>query len=502
MKIYKIAFNNYTNLSSVELCFDLNCNFFVGENSIGKSNALRCIEHIYLGTPFAEKDFYNKKEPIIINAEFYTKEKYTNEKGKKINVKIMQYCNQELQYFSNDIFIEDLKKELKVLYLQNSAELENFTLPKNEFSNDYIKLFNSLAIVKRAKRHIGLKEDINLNNITDNLSYSKFFVLDILLKILKSLESAKQENYQGIIIYSCPEQNLHPFAQKTLVKDLLDLASGQDLGFNRFIEQHFGIKSISLQLFFKSYSDRVLPSDYTKIVRFYRENKKVNAVCGSNVYKKLRGDYHIQKQLEMQFPYFSLAIFSKCVILIEGLSEYGAMQEFAKKLDIDLDYLGISIISANGEGNIPAFAKLLRNFKIKVFTIRDKDNLNKFSSGDDFYTDRVDFEDEIVASVSKTDMLKILESSGIEYKKIEFSAQTLQRRNLRYLVTNKKISQNLSFKDYNKSLTNSTLFNLCLLYSNKSILTGKCIGEVISCEQIPGVYKKVLMLAKDYSLNN
>ena len=142
MKIYKIAFNNYTNLSGVELCFDLNCNFFVGENSIGKSNALRCIEHIYLGKSFTEKDFYNKNEPIIINVEFYTKEKYTNEKGKKISVKIVQYLNKELQYFSNDIFIDKLKQELKVLYLQNSTELENFTLPKSKLSSDYIKLFN------------------------------------------------------------------------------------------------------------------------------------------------------------------------------------------------------------------------------------------------------------------------------------------------------------------------------------------------------------------------
>ena len=59
MKITRITFYNYKNLSGLTLDFDLNCNFFVGENSIGKSNALRAIRRVYSCTNFTKQDFFD-----------------------------------------------------------------------------------------------------------------------------------------------------------------------------------------------------------------------------------------------------------------------------------------------------------------------------------------------------------------------------------------------------------------------------------------------------------
>ncbi len=501
MKLAKIKFDNYKNLSGVELSLDLTCNFLVGENSTGKSNALKCIQKIYKCENFAKEDFYDLSKPIVLQVEFYTKESYNNYKGKKISVSIEQDYLGEIKYSSQDIFIKDLKKELKLLYLTNKTDLESFIALPN-LSKKFIELFNDLNIVKRAKKHSGLNKNIDLNNINssqEKFIYSKFFILDVLLSLIKFLSEQKEENLEGVIIYSAPEQNLYPFAQKTLVKDLIDLASGQDEGFNRFIDQHFGIKKISLQLIFKSHSDRILLNDYTKIIRFYRQGEKINVVCGQSVSKRIKNDINMQKQLDMQFPYFSLAIFSRCVILVEGVSESGALEEFAKKMEIDLDYLGISIISANGEGNVPSISELLKCFGISVVTVRDRDCTSRQSLGDNFFTDGVDFEDEIVSCATKEQILQIFETANIEYKKADFSMGHLQRKNLRYGVTNRKITKGVTFKDFNKGETFRRLFCLSLLSANKSVIMGKVIGKILQKEQIPSVYKRVLLLAKEYA---
>jgi len=499
MKISKIKFDNYTNLSGVQLNFNSSCNFFVGENSIGKTNTLRAIHNIYNFINFSEQDFFDKTKPIQIEVEFLFRQKYTNLKDKKIKVTIRQVCGQNIEYFSNDIFIQELKEQLKLISL-NNLELATKSIDlKNNLSQKALNLFNELSVVKRAKKYSGLTEISGDNLPSEGLLYSKFFIVNVLNKMLDTLSDFNGENFQGIIIYSIPEHSLHPFAEKTLIKDLLYIASGQDNGFNRFIDRHYGIKKVDIQLFFKSHSDRVLSNDYSNIVRFYRQNGQVKVVCGEDVKRGLSGDFHIKKQLDMQLPYFSLAIFSRCVILIEGASEYGALEEFAKTLEIDLDYLAITIISANGEGNVPILAKLLRAFKIKVFTIRDRDSSFKQSVGDDFYTNKVDFEDEIVSVISPKDIVKVFTLAGIGYLDLEFNSASISRKNARYNITNKKITKGVSFLGFNKSETDRKLFCLTLLGANKSILTGRAIGKVLKEEQIPSVYKQVLILAKEYA---
>jgi len=501
MKIKKIKFQNYRNLSGVELCFDLKCNFFVGENNIGKTNALDCIHTIYNLENFKKKDFFNLSEPIVLEVEFCTKLNYLNYKDKKIRAIFTQKYGEELRYESEDIQIEKLRESFNILQLKNGDFLSDiFPSVPQEKQADFIDFFNELDIIKRAKKFSGISGKINLFNQDEkDLLYSKFFIANIILKIINSLKDASSESFEGIIIYDQPEQNLHPFAQKTLVKDLINLASGKDEGFNRLIEQHFNVKSINIQLFFKSHSDRILLSDYSKIIRFYREGNSVNAVCGVNVEKLFGGDVGVKKQLDLQFPYFSLAIFARCVILIEGPSEFSAMEGFAKTLKIDLDYLGIIIISANGEGNVPALCDLLRGFKIKVLSIRDRDNTSRQNFGDNYFTDYVDFEDEIVNSCNAEQMLQIFTGAGIDYKKADYASGTLQKKNARYFVTNKKITKGATFKDYFTSESMRKLFCLALLNSNKSVLTGRSVGNVLSEEQIPSVYKTVLLKAKEFA---
>ncbi len=500
MKLCKIWFDNYRNLSGVTLFFDSSCNFLVGENSIGKSNALDCIVSIFEKKSFLPTDFYDVNLPIVVNIELKYKENQNNYKYRKAIIKIRQYYGDSVCFLDQDeseCSIE-LLDSLKAVFVDDNARLtkEDVALFSEEEKNKLKKLLSNLDIVKRSH---GLGSD-NLESFFSEQgagSNYSYYILEIVLSILQKIKFSRDENYECLLLLDQPETNLHPFAQKTLVKDLLKLSKGEDIGFNRLIHQLFGVKHFSCQLFLVSHSDRILGSDYSKIIRFYREGERVLAVSGKNVADTLNKSLAVEKQISMQFPYFSLAIFAKCVILIEGASELGAMEYFAEKLGVDLDYLGISIISANGEGNIPTLSKLLRAFKIKVFSVKDRDSFENTGS-DDYFTDKIDFEDEVVSCAGKEIMLDILQGAGIDYKRAEIPASVLSKRNRRYGVTNRRITKSATFKDYYVSESVRKLFCLSLLCSNKSVLTGASVGRNLPKEQIPPVYANVLLQAKQF----
>ncbi len=499
MKLVSIYFDNYRNLSGVSLFFDDNCNFLVGENSIGKSNALDCIVSVFERQNFLPTDYYDINLPIVIKIQVKYKENQNNFKYKKSEIKIRQYYGQDICFLDQDdnpcsqeilnkliaVFVDD-----KVRFSQE--EILHFAYEQEKFT----KLFNNLDIVKKSLGFgaNSLENFFSERGAGSNYSY---YILEIVLRILQKIKVCGQDGYECLLLLDQPETNLHPFAQKTLVKDLLKLSSGEDLGFNRLIEGLFGVKTFYCQLFFVSHSDRILGSDYSKIIRFYRENGKVQAVSGIRIAESLNKNVAVEKQVSMQFPYFSLAIFAKCVILIEGASEYGAMEYFAEKLGVDLDFLGISIISANGEGNIPTLSKLLKAFKIKVFSVKDRDNYYK-PNGDEYFTDKIDFEDEVVSCASKEVMFNILQGAGIDYKKAELPASLIVKRNRRYGVTNRRITKSVRVKDCYKDDGMRKLFCLSLLCSNKSVLTGASVGKNLPKEQIPPVYAKVLLNAQAF----
>lgn len=497
MRIASISFENYRNLNGVKLNFDYDCNFLVGENSIGKTNALDCILTIIEGKNFADTDYYNPLLPIVIKMELVYKQSPANRKPVRETVLVKQYPDDCLK-------VEEqaschLLEKIKAVYIKEKMRITEEQVEKCIGKNkviEFLRYFNDLDIVKRSYGLYSrpIQNFFSGSGVGSNYS---FYILEIILKIMQAVCENKEDNGEILLLLDQPENGLHPFAQKTLVKDLLRLASGEDKGFNRLIERFYGVKGFCAQLFFVSHSDRILGSDYSKIIRFYRQDGLVRAVSGIEVSRQISKSVAVEKQMSMQFPYFSLAIFAKCVVLIEGASEFGAMEHFAQSLGIDLDFLGISVISANGEGNIPTLTKILNAFKIKVFSVRDRDSYSREISGD-FITDRIDFEDEVVGSATTESILKILQSAGIDYLNAEVPVATLAKRNNRYSVTNKRITKSIRFKDCKRSEWERRLFFLSLLYSNKSVLTGASVGKVLPIEQIPPVYAKVLLCAKEH----
>lgn len=496
MRIVKCAFYNYRNLDGVTLYFDELCNFFVGENNIGKSNALYALNVIFSGEDFSDKDFFDCDKPIIIDFTVKTKDKRENYgsilkeyrliKNKGEKKKIVDFSGEKVRALElKRILIgDDNKKSIVSPFAKNKINA----------------MLNNLQAVKRAKKQQGDFSYIDFIGFDENAlrrhGYTYFFVKKVILKILGGLN--KGESQSRIILFDQPEKNLHPFAQKTLIGDLLRITSGKDEEFNRLIGELFGIKQLDAQLIAVSHSDRILSERYESIIRFFRKDNKVTAKSGSSIKLKRDSKLALSKQLIMQFPYFSLAIFAKAVILVEGVSEYGAMGEFAKTMNIDLDYLGVLIVSANGEGNITSFSSLLEAFGIKVFAVKDRDVFCQKERGVT-YTDYVDFEDEVVRAADLDVLEKILFVLGCS--SLSVASLPLEKKNERYNYLPYKRKKPFTDKDL-KDVNVKKLACVSVLSAKKSVITGKIIGKALSEGQIPAVYKKILLSAKKYADEN
>lgn len=70
MKIKAIRkIENYRNLSHQCIYFNDQVNFIIGENDIGKTNILECIQHFFMDRHFSSNDFYDCSKPIEVTFE-------------------------------------------------------------------------------------------------------------------------------------------------------------------------------------------------------------------------------------------------------------------------------------------------------------------------------------------------------------------------------------------------------------------------------------------------
>ncbi len=67
MQITKIEFNNYRNLNNLTIQLPSDISFIIGENGIGKSNVLNALSKIFIYGKFADYDFTDSTEEIIIH---------------------------------------------------------------------------------------------------------------------------------------------------------------------------------------------------------------------------------------------------------------------------------------------------------------------------------------------------------------------------------------------------------------------------------------------------
>lgn len=69
MRIACVKVNNYRNIDGIEVTFNPECNYIIGENNLGKSNFLSLLATVCNGKGFDERDFSNPENPIEVELD-------------------------------------------------------------------------------------------------------------------------------------------------------------------------------------------------------------------------------------------------------------------------------------------------------------------------------------------------------------------------------------------------------------------------------------------------
>lgn len=563
MRIISAKFYNYRNCDSLEISFEKNLSFIVGENNIGKTNLINGIVHVLSGKPFYKEDFHDDERPIKVHFQLSLSEKEIGvfddlidpSNGTSINIDAVQLNAEEYINYTHTETGESIP--LSVIKLTNIISYDSLRMPKNEldfaktkgagaFLNkvlmDYIdgnetgfsysdevtsSMSNSLnatllklAPFSRFKLNASIEKKVidfiskivdikDENNIAiSSTGYGVQFSLLIILSLLEKISDyAKKKkiydnDFSSILVFDEPEIHLHPFLQRTLIRDLVKIAEGEDNGFNEIIKQYFGIESIDAQIIIATHSPNMLTDDYKKIVRLYSKDGKVKSASCS----KLEITQQETKHLMKQFEYIKESVYARTVIVVEGDSEYGCIQKFAHTMGISFDALGITVIKADGAESILPIMNLLDKLGIQSVGIIDNDKKIEKSIPDLeclFCTKSKCFDSEIVQVAFDNGNLQQLNAIISEWD-TQSLKRVFQKTRINKIIKNYnfdflEVQEDSSIESSENNLILKQILYVTWFDTNKSVSVGKLIGETLSAEMIPKCYKDAIVKAKEHS---
>lgn len=301
-----------------------------------------------------------------------------------------------------------------------------------------------------------------------------------------------------------PEIHLHPYMQRGLIKYIARILKNMDEDFSDLLKDLLDLDEISGQAIVVSHSPNILLDDYKQIIRFYRDNGSVKSISGC----RLNFNLSTEKQLLMHLPTIKEAFFSKCVVVVEGKTEQGAMSIWKDKVLGDADDLGISIIGADSCSSVEYIVELLNGLCILNVSIMDCDDNNKTTYKNIpglFFTSFRDFEEDIYEAIISSQPNAETLFECLSY--VDSGVNTyLRQEKLKQVAVKYKIDQTwdlsvskFSFSDENVKLDRNLRKTMFLSFMGmggiKSITFGRYIASQI--DQIPTAYYDVLNEAKN-----
>ena len=385
--------------------------------------------------------------------------------------------------------IEDYIKSSAIEDLQRSIQEK---LNKLIFFKDFGL---SVGIPDNAEKLISLlftleENGRDMSHSGHGVQFTLTIILSILEKIAFSIEKHKDciwtdsKNNKSISIILAldePEVHLHPYMQRSLIKYIKSIVDNSEREFKELINELFGLNSIFMQVFIVTHSPNILLDNYKQYVRFFFDNTGNLSIRAGN-------EISIYNQREKHFYrnhlFVKEAFFSRCVILVEGDTELGALPVWANYLLGDIDAYGISIIKVDGKGSLKHVRDILNAFGIANIIVADSD-ARKVLTGEKnvFITHNKDFEEEVVNTLwelgnkGREIIFDILVETG-EF--IDAANSPQGRRNIIEKMEKHNIINKFS--------------------KRKSYTFGQIVAEITSNKGcIPDVYKNAIYRAKKLS---
>lgn len=552
MYIKWMHIENYRNLADVTLSFHNDINYFVGENAVGKSNFLDLLEIVMECHGFNERDFTDVHKPIRIDfelslGELNYKSMFTPNEGPTYRLRLEQVVQEVYPrlYSVTDKGVEPMALSMirHALYMchRDTSEQELFTIPSSVYVElgklleDYVSRLE--MVTNDVQREIvSLRKDLdpycmlNIQHLIEVLSTSSAMerkyssdnvrlIMAVALKILAqiymkinsattNLESLlvcdeKGRKYLPIFIsVDEPELHLSPYLQRAVLNYYRQIATNENEEFLALLRDVFNIDGLLGQLFVVTHSTDALVDDYRHIIRLYRdEHNMVCAACGVT----FNFPKEVEKHLIMHFPEAKEALYARCIILVEGETEYGSFAGFGKKLGVDFDYFGICLINARGESSISKLQKLFNRFAIPTVALYDRDVEGKYAKAHSniFYTDEICFEMDFVThllSLRKRSIMDAIIKDIIDDARPMVTKDMARRGYAKLGITKNQIVQRCLPNISARKLDDLHIYYFSWFYANKGVIVGRRISQFLEAEMIPPAFIAVIERAKALSL--
>ena len=552
MYIKWMHIENYRNLADVTLSFHNDINYFVGENAVGKSNFLDLLEIIMECNGFVESDFTDVNKPIRIDfeislGELNYKSMYTADEGPTYRLRLEQVVQEVYPrlYRVTDAEIEPMPLSMirHALYVchRDTSEQELFSIP----SSIYVELGQLLqAYVSRLemptddfqREIVSLRKDLdpycmlNIQHLVEVLSTSSAMerkysadnvrlIMAVALKILAQIYmkvSSATTNLESLLVYDAkghkflpifisvdePELHLSPYLQRAVLNYYRQIATNENEEFLALLRDIFKIDGLLGQLFVVTHSTDALVDDYRHIIRLYRdENNMVCAACGVT----FNFPKEVEKHLIMHFPEAKEALYARCIIIVEGETEYGSFRGFGKKLGVDFDYFGICLINARGESSISKLQKLFNRFSIPTVALYDRDVEGKYAKAHSniFYTEEICFEMDFVSyllAMHKRSIMDAIIKDIIDDARPMVTKDMARRGYAKLGITKSQIVQRCLPNISDRKLDDLHIYYFSWFYANKGVIVGRRISQFLDTSMIPPAFIAVIERAKLLSL--
>ncbi|KZL88591.1 ATP-dependent nuclease [Clostridium magnum] len=300
----------------------------------------------------------------------------------------------------------------------------------NSITGDYVNAYINESADKIISRilELGDQNGRALNSLGEGIQYA-FNILLQIIEIIYSVKSTRKpedfvdrliENEDGeklfplFIVLDEPEIHQHPYRQRSLIKKIQDLVNNGNMIFLELLKVLFDIDGLTGQIFIATHSPNILLNDYKQFIRVYKPigttNNSLEIISGN----KIILDDKLYKHLLRSFLYLKEAMFSKCIVFVEGDTENGAIPVFARRMGLDLDEKNIGVVKLDGADSVENCMKLCNKFSIKTIAVIDKDKKNKYSHLPDIYFTREnDFEEDVYSNFKLDDYLKYNKNMGM-----------------------------------------------------------------------------------------
>ena len=346
----------------------------------------------------------------------------TSGSGKVLNYLIQHSLEQ------SEIQEKDILKKTK---LKNIVKNVNIQIKKiNTITGDSVSAYVDTEVDKLVCRLLGLGDENGreLSSLGEGVQYAFNILLQIIEIIYNVKVTRKPEDFEErlinrdgkklfplFLVLDEPEVHQHPYRQRSLIRKIKALIENNNQEFLNLLKDLFDIDGLTGQIFIATHSPNILLDNYRQFIRLYKStgtDSQLKIVSGMNVVI----DDKLYKHMLHNFIYLKEAMFSKCIIFVEGDTENGAIPVFAERMGLDMDERGIGVIKLDGADSVKRCMALYKSFGIKSIALIDKDKKESYSSEPDIYfTKANDYEEDVYDNFKLTDYLKSCkELSGVE----------------------------------------------------------------------------------------